>query len=551
LGPSSVYDHVPRNHWGEDDPEDDMKKQELLRRLRAALGAALVCAAGAANAENAAQITAVTLYPGSATVERTVKVAPGMTRLEISGLPANFDPQSVRVDADEGVRIGEVSTQDAARAKAPDPREAQLEDRIQALNDRQTALDAEVKSAEMVNEFLSRLGGPGEKPAPVPDARSLAGVIELIRKNSSESLARVERAKIQKREAVKQIEALERDLARLRSGAQDSRTILVGVSGEGSARVSYQVNGAGWQPAYRASLDSSASKLEIVRQAIVEQRTGEDWSAVKLKLSTGLPRLSPQGPDPRPWYVSPVEPRPYAAAQEAYMRVAPEAAMMKRENRADAPEEKPVELQTTFATEFEVPGLVTLPSDGRKVTVSLAKLALPAKMRLRVVPRQDAAAIVMAQAKRPEGVWLPGRIELARDGDYVGSTAWNPQADGDLVLPFGRDSLVRVKVDRVKNRNGSAGLIGGKNERDVSDLVTLTSFHKKPLPLIVLESSPVSTDERIEVRAEFQPKPQRESWENRQGVVAWERDIAPGETVKIFARYTVVYPKEVAVVGLP
>ena len=526
-----------------------MKKQEFLRRLPAALGAALLCAAGVAYGENASRITAVTLYPGSATVERTVKVTPGMTRVEILGLPANFDPQSVRVDADEGVRIGEVSTQDAAHTEAPNPREAQLEDRIQALKDRQSTLDAEVKSAEMVNEFLSRLGGPGEKPAPVPDAHSLAGVIELIRKNSSESLARVERAKVQKRETGKQIEALERDLARLGSEATDTRTILVGVSGEGTARVSYQVNGAGWQPAYRASLDSSASKLELVRQAIVEQRTGEDWSAVKLKLSTGLPRLSPQGPDPRPWYVSLVEPRQDARAF-ARAAIAPEAAM-KREMRADAPEEKPVEVQTTFATEFEVPGLVTLPSDGRKVTVSLAKLALAAKMRLRVVPRQDAAAIVTAQAKRPEGVWLPGRIELARDGDYVGSTAWNPHADGDLVLPFGRDSLVRVKVDRVKNRNGSAGLIGGKNEREVTDLVTLTSFHKKPLPLLVLESSPVSTDDRIEIRTEFQPKPQRESWEDRQGVVAWERDIAPGETVKISAHYTIVYPKEVAVVGLP
>jgi len=526
-----------------------MRKQTVLRRLPVAVGAALVCAAGVAYGENASRITAVTLYPGSATVERTVRVTPGMTRLEMSGLPANFDPQSVRVDADEGVTIGEVSTQDAARTEAPNPREAQLEDRIQALKDRQSALDAEVKSAEMVNEFLSRLGGPGEKPAPVPDARSLAGVIELIRKNTSESLARVERANVQKREAGKQIAALERDLARLRSGAKDTRRILVGVSGEGTARVSYQVNGAGWHPAYRASLDSSASKLELVRQGIIEQRTGEDWSAVKLKLSTGLPRLSPQGPDPRPWYVSLAEPRPYARAFQSAGE-APMAAMT-REMRANAPEEKPVEVQTTFATEFEVPGLVTLPSDGRKVTVSLAKLALPAKMRLRVVPRQDAAAIVTAEAKRPEGVWLPGRIELARDGNYVGSTAWNPQADGDLVLPFGRDSLVRVKVDRVKNRNGSAGLIGGKNAREVTDLVTLTSFHKKPLPLLVLESSPVSTDDRIEVRAEFQPKPQLESWEDRQGVVAWERDIAPGETVKIAAHYTVVYPKEVPVVGLP
>src|SRR5437879_8362643 len=87
-----------------------------------------------------------------------------------------------------------------------------------------------------------------------------------------------------------------------------------------------------------------------------------------------------------------------------------------------------------LATEFEVPGIVSLPSDGRKVTVSLAKLSLPAKMRLRVVPRLDQAAIVTAEAKRPEGVWLPGEIQLQRDGKLVGSTHWDPQTASGLVL---------------------------------------------------------------------------------------------------------------------
>src|SRR5881397_102474 len=95
-------------------------------------------------AQDASRITAVTLYPGSATVDRTARVTPGMTRLEISGLPANFDPQTLRVDADPGVRVGEVSAQDTARTTTPNAREAQLEEKIQALKDHQTALDAEV-----------------------------------------------------------------------------------------------------------------------------------------------------------------------------------------------------------------------------------------------------------------------------------------------------------------------------------------------------------------------------------------------------------------------
>src|SRR6266571_7647366 len=107
----------------------------------------IVC--GAAMAQDASRITAVTLYPGSATVERTARVVPGMARLEISGLPANFDPQTVRVEADPGVRIGEVSTQDQSRTAASNAREAAIEEQTQALKDRQAVLEVDARSAQM------------------------------------------------------------------------------------------------------------------------------------------------------------------------------------------------------------------------------------------------------------------------------------------------------------------------------------------------------------------------------------------------------------------
>ena len=146
----------------------------MYRTIQLAIGAALaVLACGTAHSQDGSRITAVTLYPGSATVERTARVLPGATLLQITGLPANFDPQSVRVEADPGVAVGEVSTQDTARARSPDPREARLEERIQALRDRLAVLDGETRSAQMVTEFLSRLGAPGEKPAPIRPLRKL------------------------------------------------------------------------------------------------------------------------------------------------------------------------------------------------------------------------------------------------------------------------------------------------------------------------------------------------------------------------------------------
>src|SRR6266850_1467455 len=296
--------------------------------------AAMSIACSEAIAQDASRITAVTLYPGSATVERTARVVPGMTRLEISGLPANFDPQTVRVESDAGVRIGEVSTQDQSRTGASNARESAIEDKIQALKDRQAVLEVDARSAQMAAEYIARLGAPAsgaEKAAPAINGKSVAEVIEAVRRGGSDAFGRIQRVQVQKREIDKEIRALERDLARLKSGARDVRTIAVGVSAEqpGEVRVSYQVNGAGWRPAYRAGLDSAGSKVLLERQGAISQTTGEDWTNVKLKLSTGQPRLSPQGPEPRPWKLSLLEPRSGLASGYATNLAAAPVALMR------------------------------------------------------------------------------------------------------------------------------------------------------------------------------------------------------------------------------
>src|SRR6266516_6818291 len=155
----------------------------MMLHRRTSIGTALVAMSigcGTATAQDTSRITAVTLYPGSATVERSARVTPGMTRLEISGLPANFDPQTVRVEAGPGVYLGEVSTQEQSRTAASNARESAIEEKIQTLKDRQAVLDVDAKSAQMAAEFISRLGATAsgaEKPATLPNARPLAETI--------------------------------------------------------------------------------------------------------------------------------------------------------------------------------------------------------------------------------------------------------------------------------------------------------------------------------------------------------------------------------------
>src|SRR5438034_7692864 len=122
---------------------------------------ALSLGCGTAMAQETSRITSVILYPGSATVERSARVVPGMTRLEISGLPANFDPQTVRVESDAGVRIGEVSTKDQSRTAASNARESAIEERIQALKDRQAVLEVDARSAQMAVRLHCTTGRAG------------------------------------------------------------------------------------------------------------------------------------------------------------------------------------------------------------------------------------------------------------------------------------------------------------------------------------------------------------------------------------------------------
>src|SRR5262245_8102614 len=528
--------------------------------VRTAVAAAVALAwAGSAIAQDGGRITRVTLYPGMATVERSATVAPGQTRVELTGLPANFDPRTLRIDADADIRIGEVSVRDVARADSLGGRESQLEARIQALKDEKAKLDVEVNTAELVRDFLASLStrpaGENEKPNQVMvDPKTITATVEALRRGGADAYGLIQRIDIRKRALDKQIAVLERDLARLRSGSRDARTLLVSLHTPraGEIRASYQVANAGWKPAYRAALDSSASRVELERQATITQQTGEDWRGVKVRLSTGQPRAAAIV-DPVTWQIqaqprfdmtSTMSIRGAASVEEFTMRD-------RAENKPASAPARVAEFQTQYTTEFEVPGTVDLPADGRQVSVSLARQSLPVKQRIRVVPRRDAVAMVTAESARPDGVWPAGEVQLYRDGSFIGSTLWNSQASEQLVLPFGRDDRVQVMVKRVKNRTGSAGIVNQRAERQVADLYTVTSRHKVPVELLLLEASPVAVSDEIKVSAAFEPKPKIENWQERRGVVAWEQPLKPGETVKFTADYTITYPRDLAVAGLP
>jgi uncharacterized protein (TIGR02231 family) len=500
---------------------------------------------GQAFAQDTSRIARVTLYPGSATVERVARVASGAKSLLIDGLPADFDARTIRVEADPGIRLGELSVLDAARADALNPRQAELEAKITELGDAIALLDIERQSAELVTGYLKGLGAEAKSAAPV---RDLTQTLTAIRSGSRDAYGRIAKVAVQKRSLEKQKAVLEQELAKLAEQGNEARALTLALAADkaGEVRISYQINGPGWQSVYRASLDSASARVTIERQAQIAQMSGEDWSNVALRLSTGQPSHSPQAQPPQPWLVSLREPRPVFEAMAAPMAAAPAPsapAMAKRARTNDALFEV-TELQTEFATEFEVPAKISLPSDGRRVTVSLSKITVPAGLRVQSVPRQDPNAYIVASAARPEGVWLPGEVQLYRDGAYIGATRWSAEQSENLELPFGRDDFVRVKVNAAPQLSARGGLIGQRRERRIASEYVITNRHHQAVDLLLLEPAPVSASDLLKVESRFSPAPTTRDWEKKPGVMAWQMKLAPGANQSVSVDYTLDWPKD-------
>lgn len=530
-----------------------------------ACAALLLCSTGALAQDAVSRIARVTVYPGVAAVERVAKVAAGARSLTIACLPASLDAQSLQIQADSGVRVGEfhVLTEDRDVATAC---ASPLDGRIRELEDQIAALKAEAGGLQLVDQYLKSVaagpatddGTPAARTASPPPAQ-IGSTADVLRKTGQDTKARSHQ--LQRRQ-----EALELSLKPLlaereRVASQRTRVVSVTVNlaaeRDGELRLNYQVRGPGWQPSYRATLDTTKASVQIERLALVAQNSGEDWSNVQLLLSTGQPQRATQGRLPRPWTLDVAPPPPPAAAMPmAAMAPAPAAPAPKAMERRQAEDMPSFDVSTVdkgFATEFAVPQRISVPSNGQRITLALGTHQAPARLLVRAAPGVEEAAYLVADMAPPPGVWPAGSVGLYRDGAYVGTgrldfAALPSTAPGDgprTSLSFGRDELVQVRAEAPQQMTGSTGLTGARTERQTRRSYQVENRHKTAIDLQVLHAAPVSRNEKIEVESRYTPQPAELAWNGTPGTIAWRQNLGAGASASFAAEHWVRYPKDI------
>ncbi|MDP9930827.1 uncharacterized protein (TIGR02231 family) [Variovorax paradoxus] len=502
---------------------------------------------------DASRITQVKVYPGSATVERVARVAAGSRSVTFACLPAGLDVQSLQVSAGASVRVGETSVLSEPRELSARCATSALDGRIRELEDQKAALQAENDALGMVTGYLKGLSGGGESAqgarAPM-DARNLAAMTDAMRRAGQDSLLKQHQIQRKQADIDRQLNPLMAERKRTQgNGAQVvAVTVTLAASADADVKLSYQVNGPGWTPTYRALLDTGTRKVRIERQALVAQATGEDWRGVKLVLSTGQPRRETAGRTPGAWRIG-IEPpqRAPASPAPAAMMAAP-APMASADKRVMAEAAEPLfdvnVFDNSFATEFAVPQSIDVPSNGQRVTLALGQHEDTAKLAARTSPRVDASAFLIAELAQPAGVWPAGALQLYRDGNFVGSGRWNAPSDSKLTLSFGRDELVRVQPEPEQDSQGTGGFVGSRAERKVQRAYVVENRHRTPIAVQVLEAAPVSVDDQVRVAAQFSPQPGELAWNKQPGLAMWSFDLDAGKTARVAADYTISYPKD-------
>ncbi|WP_295758428.1 DUF4139 domain-containing protein [Undibacterium sp.] len=501
----------------------------------------------------ASKITQVLVYPGGAKVERAAKVAAGARELKLTCLPARFDLDSLQVQADAGIVIGDINVQTLERVRAPECATSPLDARIRELEDQKSAIAAEDAAQALVLGYLKNYGN--DKPS-----GPIASTAEQLRRTGQDALQRQHQAQRRAEVIEKQLAPLIAERERLIAANPQVRTVQIRLAAqaEGELRLSYRLKQAGWTPVYRAYLDTNKSQLRLERHAQVAQTSGEDWTNVNLRLSTAQPNLANRINPPYPWTL---DIRPPVSANKYEMQLAAAPAPMAKmitvtgsrrsaDDEEGAPNFDVNVFQGEFAAEFVVPGKISLASDGQRGGFALGNQTLEAQIKVHVQPQQEAQAYLLAELTRPAGSWPTGNLQLFRDGDFVGQSQLRMDSEERMELFFGRDEMVRVQTEPEQRDAANKGFIGSRAEQKIGHAYVLENLHKKAITLQVLESSPVARHEDIRVQTQFSPKPAQDTWHKQPGIIAWQLPLEAGKSLRLTADYVISYPKDAIVNGL-
>lgn len=527
------------------------------------------------------RITDVTVYADRAQVTRSATVAlrEGAARYAFVALPGWIDEGSLRVTVSppDAGRLLDVQVKRTYLTRSSDEEVRKAEtavreiaDQTAALDDEQGVLDAQAKQTEAIRAFsMEKL--PKDVAVREIKAEEYAQTVNFIG-DSLRTIARQRRELAGKRRELEpELTARRRRLDELRQCAQlEQRTVVVTVVGAAkpaTLTLAYMLPGATWEPAHELRAEPDGKTVDLASFAVVQQTTGEDWTGVKLFLSTQkstetlripeldtltigghrLARVAGGGKNTfeeanRYWLEQNGNwfglNNPAAASQAEYRG----NQVMLADNSRRIGELFAALQQRGTTAHFAALADQTIRTDGRTVRVPIGQCSLDAQHRIVAVPELSLNAARTVEltdtARQP---LLPGRVSLFLGGAFLGFTETDFVAPGEgFALYLGVDDQIKLARTLDKKRS-SLSRGSSKTRLQASFIVSVENLAGTPVALQLADRIPLSETDEVRVSGvRIQPDGKPDA----KGLVRWDLTLTPKQTREFRIEYAIEYPNE-------
>ncbi|MEU9351491.1 mucoidy inhibitor MuiA family protein [Streptomyces griseoloalbus] len=488
-------------------------------------------------------VTAVTCTEDRAHVERTtvLPLEAGTQRLRLGPVSALAVDRTLRagLTADHPASVLDVRMVRGWTPRGPQPTadDSALRHHVRALEEERASLEQQRDRLHTRLDLLGRLAADLLR-----EIGEGAGCGETDTARWARELDRVDDERDSHGERLRTVEARLTAVATELSDAERAITLsetepaeLVGhieltvhasAAGQAELRLSHLIPCALWRPAYRAVLDGDSLTLDT--DAMVWQRTGEDWTDVRLTLSTA--RSAPATAPPR--------------LGEDRLTLMDRSPAERRTVHVDLREEEITDLGP--APVLGLPGVddggevrvlhspapVSVPADGRAHRVSLSSFTSPARSEFTCSPELSPLVSQVVRFDNRSGhALLAGPVDLVRGSGFSGRGTLDFTAPGAPVdLAFGSRDDHRVLRHTEETRD-TAGI----TQRTVLTRTVRLHLSRFSAPaehddqtIVLRERIPVSEVSAVEVRLRRDACSPAPDAVDEDGIVRWNVPLAPG-----------------------
>lgn len=510
-------------------------------------------------------IAEVIIHPDMAIVTRSnhIQIPAGESVLVIAGLPQNLDPARLQISADSsGITLGSVDLKEVHLGELANDSEKRVQQELTILEDERRTLEDEIDNSKNVLTLLNHFssGADSSKFKLNVDGNGIDTIVSGLLRNGGQARETIRTASIGLRQIDQKIEQKQFEKKQLGKNLRRESVVRVNVKSDSGYRgkfaLSYPEFRAGWEWAYEARLNTKQKDLELFRQVIVTQSTGDDWEEVKLKVTTApateeaqLPELQSATVD---IYPSVEEIVVTAQRSRGSLRNLPEfrangeeieeivvTGSRIRNSQADI-------ISSQYLLEFQIPGTVNVKSDGQEKILPIDVKQFDVDLVARTFPELDANAYLEARFTLEDSSPIgQGQLQMYRDGAYVGEGSLSSILPLEKAsIAFGKDELVRVEMRLQPRETEKSRSFGRKNMEDIYYLIDITNFHQNAIPVEVIARTPVPLNGKVEVKLDKTTTPFDEhDIEGTTGINLWRLMAEPRQKATINYRLAIFYPQ--------